>query len=339
MLPQEALVKTHLLPHACRTSQWLAQTNGFTRALDTSSHGVKDCIFHDNGLWLPTNHAVAFAAQRLKRPLIISPRGMLTTWALHFRGWKKRVGWWLYQRRDLQFARVLHATSRAEADDFRALGLTQPIAVIPNGVEVPEGQRSERGSQASRLRTALFLGRVHPKKGLLDLVQAWALLRPKGWQVIIAGGDEAGHRAEVESAIRASGLQEAFHFKGAVDGETRWNLYRAADLFVLPSHAENFGIVVAEALACGVPAIATQGTPWEDLVTHRCGWWPETGSGHFGRGLARRIGPNGRGTAGNGPPGTAMWSKRSHSWAGVAAQMLSVYQWMLGRGPKPDCTV
>jgi glycosyltransferase involved in cell wall biosynthesis len=366
LLPQEALVKTQLLPRSCRRAQWLAQTNGFTRALDAASHGVKDCIFHDNGLWLPTNHAVAFAAQRLKRPLIISPRGMLTVWALHFRGWKKRVAWWLYQMRDLQSAQVLHATSQAEAEEFHALGLQQPIAVIPNGVELPEEQRTEDRDQKAEggrqntastkqksnfsvsefqlsafekpLRTILFLSRIHPKKGLLDLARAWAMIRPKGWRVLIAGGDENGHVNEIKAEIRKLKIENDFAFVGAVEGEAKWNLYRSADLFILPSHSENFGIVVAEALACGVPAITTQGTPWEDLVTHRCGWWPATGSGPLAEALRdalartdgerREMGRRGR-----------QLVEAKYSWPGVAAQMLSVYQWMLGDGSKPDCIV
>jgi glycosyltransferase involved in cell wall biosynthesis len=349
LLPQEASVRTRLLPRTCRTAQWLARTNGFTRALRASSHGVEDCIFHDNGLWLPTNHAVAFAARRLSRPFIISPRGMLAAWALRFRGWKKRLAWGFYQKRDLQSAQVLHATSRQEAGEFRALGLKQPIAVIPNGVEAPfqnpEGgkqkaenrdQRSEVRGQRADLRTVLFLSRIHPKKGLLDLVEAWHAVRPEGWRVLIAGGDETGHLNEVKAEIRKLKVENDFEFAGKVEGEAKWNLYRSADLFVLPSHSENFGIVIAEALACGLPVITTRGTPWEDLVIHRCGWWVETGAPPLARALnegvrlpdeqRREMGRRGRKLV-----------EAKYSWPGVAAQMFPVYQWMIGRGPKPGC--
>jgi glycosyltransferase involved in cell wall biosynthesis len=359
LLIQDTLVKTHLLPRLCRTAQGLAQTNGFTKALRASSHGVKDCIFHDNGLWLANNHAVAFAAQRLKRPLIISPRGMLTAWALHFRGWKKRVAWGFYQRRDLQAAQVLHATSPQEAEEFRALGLTQPIAVIPNGVEVPEEQRAEdRGKSrkqktdsknefqlsslqisafkdASRLRTALFLSRIHPKKGLLDLVEAWRTVRPAGWRVLIAGGGENGHVNEIKAEIRKLKVENDFEFIGPVEGEAKWNLYRNADLFILPSHSENFGIVVAEALACGIPAITTQGTPWEELVTHRCGWWPATGSGPLTEALRDALARTDEERREMGRRGRHLVEAK-YSWPGVAAQMLTVYQWMLAERSKPD---
>ena len=355
LLPQEVLVKTHLLPRACRTTQWLAQTNGFTRALGASSHGVKDCIFHDNGLWLPTNHAVAVAARRLKRPLIISPRGMLTAWALFFRGWKKRMAWGFYQRRDLQSAQVLHATSQAEAGEFRALGLAQPIAVIPNGVEVPEDgikQKAESRKQKSDfsvsefqlsafekpLRTVLFLSRLHPVKGLLDLVEAWHTVRPEGWRVIIAGGDENEHLHEIKAEIGKLKVENDFEFVGQVEGEAKWNLYRGADLFVLPTKSENFGIVIAEALGCGIPVITTRGTPWEDLVTRRCGWWMEIGAAPLARALEEAIRLTDEERRSMGLRGRELVQEQ-YAWPVAAAKMVSVYRWMLGTGEKPACII
>jgi glycosyltransferase involved in cell wall biosynthesis len=354
LLPQGDLVRTHLLPRSCRTVQWLAQRNGFTRALGAASYGVKDCMFHDNGVWLPTNHAVAFAARRLKYPLIISPRGMLTPWSMRFHGFKKLVAWFLYQKRDLRAAQVLHATSRQEAEEFRALGLTQPVAIIPNGVCIPLIGPDRSGFSisafqlsafkdvfrppSSTLRTLLFLSRIHPKKGLLDLVEAWSLVQPKGWHVIIAGGDEGGHLEEVKVEIRKQKVESDFEFVGEVADEDKWDLYQSADLFVLPSHSENFGIVVAEALACGVPAIATQGTPWEDLVTHRCGWWPAVGPAPLAGALREALARSDEERRAMGCRGRQLVEAK-YSWPAAAAQMISVYHWMLGHGPKPECVV
>ena len=173
----------------------------------SAANGGQPVILHDNGLWLPTNHAAARVARRKQIPFIISPRGMLTPWAMRFHGFQKRLAWLFYQRRDLQTARVLHATSRQEAEEFRALGLKQPIAVVPNGVSLPPPNAELRTPNAER-RTLLFLSRIHPKKGLLDLVGAWAALKWKSeivnqksneWRVVVAGGDEGGHLAEVPS--------------------------------------------------------------------------------------------------------------------------------------------
>lgn len=333
--------------------------------------GRRQVILHDNGLWLPTNHAAARVARRNQIPFIISPRGMLTPWAMRFHGFQKRLAWLLYQRRDLQSAKVLHATSRQEAEEFRALGLTQPVAVVANGVDLPDksrGQRSEDGSQKSEvrnqtsdlrppisgLRTLLFLSRIHPKKGLLDLVEAWALVQSTGpqehctagqqvsgrpkWRVVVAGGDEEGHLAEVKAEIRKQKVENDFEFVGEVADEKKWDWYRSADLFVLPSKSENFGIVIAEALACGVPVITTRGTPWEDLTAHRCGWWTAMGVGPLADALneAVRLTDEERHTMGL--RGRKLVEDH-YTWSAAAKKMVDVYLWMLGTRERPECLV
>ncbi len=122
------------------------------------------------------------------------------------------------------------------------------------------------------------MGRIHRSKGLLNLVQAWAKVRPPNWKIILAGPDEENHRAEVEAAISQNHLGGVFEFTGLVDGQHKWDLYQRADLFILPTFTENFGLTVAEALAVGVPVITTHGAPWADLENYRCGWWVEIGA-------------------------------------------------------------
>lgn len=336
LLPPRALVTSHLLPHSCRSTRWFPRTNAFAAVLRECYQSANDCVIHDHGLWLPTNHAVAFAARTLGVPRIVSPRGMLSNWALHHRGLKKRVAWWLYQKHDLATAQALHATSAEEAAAFRAAGLTQPIAIIPNGVEFPPAPRSSLPAARSSLRTALFLGRIHPIKGLLNLVNAWAQVRPIGWRLVIAGRDEAGHSEVLKAESRKQKVENDFEFVGPVEGQAKWDLYRSADLFVLPSHSENFGIVVAEALACGVPVITTKGTPWESLVTQRCGWWTELGSEPLAAALREATSMTDAARQEMGQRGREL-VEREFSWPRIAEQMLSVYRWMLGQGPKPDC--
>lgn len=337
----------------------------------------RSSLLHDNGLWLPTNHAAALVARQNKIPLIISPRGMLTPWAMRFHGFKKRLAWLLYQHRDLQSARVLHATSRQEAEEFRALGLTQPVAVIPNGVAMPEvveksevrSQKTGVGDQKSEVRTILFLSRIHPKKGLLDLVEAWAAVNAKAesreqraesrgrwsmvnsqprWRLVVAGGDENGHLAEVKAEIAKFGarskeqgagkFEKSFQFIGEVADKDKWDLYRSADLFVLPTHSENFGIVIAEALACGVPVITTRGTPWEDLITHRCGWWVEIGARPLAEALNEAIKLPEEERRAMGLRGRRL-VQQNYTWPAAAKKMVAVYQWMLESGPKPEFVI
>jgi len=242
LLPPAELVNTRLLPcHYSRRLRllWAPQ---YKRALTAQARELRGGLIHDNGVWQTTNHVAALVARKFNLPLIVSPHGMLEPWAMRYKSWKKRPAWDFYQKRDLQTACLLHATSAMEARSLRALGLRQPIAIIPHGVETPPPP----GAPAPRHgpRTALFLSRVHPGKGLLHLVEAWSQLRPAGWRVVIAGPDEDGHCAAVRAAVRAAQLDEVFTFTGPVEGQSKWELYRQADVFVLPTFSENFGVVV-----------------------------------------------------------------------------------------------
>ncbi len=301
-------------------------------------------LIHDHGLWLPSNHASASSARRLGLPLIVSPRGMLEPWALAHRRWKKRLVWHLYQHRNLRSAAILHATAQQEADNFRRLGLSQPIALIPNGVELEgiletpglsRGRQMASGVEASR-RTALFLSRIHPKKGLLELVDAWSQVRPAGWRMVIAGPDEDGHRAVVEARAAARGLLDLFEFVGAVHGAEKTALYQSADLFVLPTFSENFGVVVAEALSCGVPVITTKGAPWQILQTLDCGWWVDTGSDALAAALCEATRTGSEVLRGLGERGRR-YARTAFSWPEIAREMLRVYQWILGQEEQPEC--
>jgi glycosyltransferase involved in cell wall biosynthesis len=228
-------------------------------------------VVHDNGLWLPHNHRLADLARAAGAPRVVSPRGMLEPWAIRHKRWKKAAAWRLYQRRDLGRAAVLHATAAQEAANLGAFALGAPIRAIANGVDLPDLPRTEQ-SAGSRARTALFLGRIHPVKGLPMLIEAWARARLGGWRLIIAGPDEAGHQREVEAAVAGASLSDVVSFTGPAFGEAKTRLLRQADLVVLPSHSESFGMVVAEALAHATPVLTTTAAPWPMLASRGCGW-------------------------------------------------------------------
>ncbi len=256
---------------------------GFRSALDQICQASDANLMHSHGIWTFVNHAAAVTARRRNIPLVISPHGVFSKWALNHKRAKKFLAWWLYVRRDLALASVLQATAQGEAHDCRKIGLRNPVAIIPPGFEIDSHPKPPRGPSCQR--RLLFLGRIHPVKGLLNLVEAFASVRPPGWRVIIAGPDEGGHRREVEAAVSSAGLDGVFEFRGAATGEEKWELYRQSDLFVLPSLSENFGLVVGEALSSGVPVVTTKATPWEELAAHRCGWWVNVGAEALGAAL------------------------------------------------------
>ena len=237
----------------------------------------KPDILHDNGLWLRHNHQLAKLALQRGIPRIVSTRGMLEPWAMRHKGWKKRVAWGLYQCRDLKCASCLHTTAQREAQHVRALGLGPAVCMIPNGVDLPDlsfelAPPINKASLQKTKKTALFLGRIYPVKGLPMLIEAWKRVRPAGWVLQIAGPDEAGHRAQLEDAVSNSDLDAVVSFLGPIEGDQKQATLFDANFLVLPSHSESFGMVIAEALAHRLPVLTTTVAPWPMLQEYGCGW-------------------------------------------------------------------
>ena len=315
----------------------LAMTLGlpFRRELSRVIRTVRPTLIHNHGLWMPLNHWAVSMGRRSGIPVIVQPHGMLEPWALNHKAWKKKLAMAVFQWRDLASARLLVATSNVEYENIRRLGLRQPVAIIPNGVDLNVGALPATLVPVNRQRMALFLSRVHPVKGLLNLVRAWEQLAQVGWRLRIAGPDDVGHLGEVMALVRHLGLHDSVDYVGTVEGAAKTALYNAADIFVLPTFTENFGVVVAEALAHGLPVITTRGAPWADLETFGCGWWVDIGVDPLVHALReamamsdverRAMGERGRGYV------------RRYDWDGIAKMTIDVYRWVLGQGPKPDC--
>lgn len=244
---------------------------------------VKPQIVHLHGLWNIELHRCAVICRRWRIPYVIAPRGMLEPWSLNQKWLKKRIARLLYQDRDLKCAAALHATAESEAEQFRKLGFKNPVVISPNGVNVPNewGMWNGEREAGGRKRRALFVSRMHPKKGVMELTEAWSKICPKDWQCelvyTVSGDYEKEYEAKVKTRVIELGLQDQFIFTGALNDDEKWAAYARADLFVLPTYSENFGIVVAEALWVGVPVITTKGTPWQDIEEHKCGWWVDVG--------------------------------------------------------------
>lgn len=311
---------------------------GFCRHLAAlTSANRSQSLVHDHAVWLSTNHAVATYCRDAGIKRIVSPRGMLGAWALNHGRWKKKLAWRMYQHRDLLSADAFHATSQQEADEIRALGLTQPIAVVPNGVTFPELTTEPGEASPDRTRIMLFLSRIHPKKGLLTLLEAWKAASPKGWQLVLAGPDENGHQKEVEQLATSLGIGSQVSFPGSLNDVQKWDWYRKADVFVLPSYSENFGIVVAEALAAGLPVIATHGTPWQELNTRKAGWYVSHNLTALADALQFAISLDDDGRRATGKRGKD-WARAAFGWSGIAERMAVFYQSLLSGKPmlSPD---
>ncbi len=298
----------------------------------TSHNWIPDLI-HDHGIWLRSNHLSARLSRQKRIPRIVSPRGMLEPWCMKHHRFRKKAAWQLYQQRDLQSCAGLHATSDAEVSHLRSLGLTQPVVLLPNGVSSPppenQPEKSLSNNQPGK-REVIFLSRIHPKKGIINLVNAWKQIACDEWLLRIVGSDEANHRKEVENAINENGLQNCVVINDAVYSNKKWDLLRKADVMILPSFSENFGIVVAESLSVGTPVITTTETPWEKVLTKNCGWYTEPSVPGIVQALrAAMLTPKVELLA-MGRRGQE-WIGSEFSWNDIGQRMLGGYDWILGR--------
>jgi glycosyltransferase involved in cell wall biosynthesis len=289
---------------------------GTWRALRASLGGAS--AVHVTGIFGWLTVAVDLGSGRV--PVIISPRGSLDPDALAYGAGKKQLFLRLGGRRALRRAAAIHVTSEMERRHVETLLPGALTATVPNGVVVPA---------ATRTRTAadvLFLGRIHAKKNVVALVRAWARIagHHPASRLILAGPDDRGHRAEVERVAASEGVAGTVEFPGFVVGEAKESLFARAACLVLPSHTENFGNVVAESLARGVPVVASTGTPWSGVIDRECGAWVEPKVDAMAAALGAMLHLTARERAAMGERGRR-WMIEEFSWASVASRMRSLY--------------
>lgn len=290
-------------------------------------------IFHTHGLWLMPNVYPADAARSGSARVVHSPRGMLGADALRFSSLKKQAFMLAFQRRALRSAHCIHATAHSEYREVRAAGFANPVAVIPNGMDLPD--LAGRTPKATAARTLLSLGRLHPKKGLDRLIAAWTGIQAEfpDWRLRIVGRDEHGYSDELRRLAHGLGAQRV-DVEPPLHGADKSAAFHDAELFVLPSLNENFAMTVAEALAHGVPVISSKGAPWSGLVTNDCGWWVDGDTETLRATLKLALARPAEQLAAMGARGRA-WMAADYSWAHVGQQMTDVYLWLLGKGERP----
>ncbi|MFO0426708.1 MAG: glycosyltransferase [Planctomyces sp.] len=322
-------------------------------------------LLHLHALWMYPSLLSHQWTVHTRRPFLVTPNGMLDRWALANSRWKKQLAGVLYERASLNSAACLQANTTKELADIRNFGLRNPVCVIPNGVDLPEHlDLSEK--RCVGLKQLLFLGRLHPKKGLMQAIRAWALMSKRGllnssastWQFVIAGWDQGQHESQIKSACAElgitfrdvtvadtvamrdspSGTEPQVVFAGPAFGQNKDLLLRTVDAFILPSLSEGLPMAVLEAWSYALPV----------LMTPECNI-PEG----FDCGAAIRLGLTSTEIANGmeqlflmsdeellhmGSQGRDLVHNR-FTWPAVAAEMKLVYEWLLGGGPAPSCVV
>ena len=294
-------------------------------------------IIHNNGLWMMPNVYAAKAKKGTACKLVMAPRGCLAPWALAKGGLKKKVFGALFQYPALRAADMFHATSEKEYEEIRAFGLKQPVAIVPIGMEIPQiSIKQSDQSNNQTIRTLAFFGRVHQVKSIDTMLLAWKMVADQfpGWRVVIAGPD-CGDRSRLDGIIAERQIPRV-EFIGELNGQAKYDFLASADLYCLPSKTENFGITVAEALACGTPSLASGGTPWSLINEYKCGSWGFTSPEQLAPELNRLMSLSTLERKTLGENGQRLVKERL-SWSAIGRRMLEAYEWLVHGGPVPDC--
>lgn len=291
-------------------------------------------VVHLHGLWLYPSLLTRQLQRRFQKPTVVTPHGMLDKWALANSVWKKRLAMFFYEHAMLRSATCFHAQSQRELMDIRELGFNNPVAIIPNGVDL-----QNTSDDVVRTRNVLFLGRLHPKKGLVQLIQGWKQL-PKSitdsWKLRIVGWDDGGHERELRSLVEEVGLKNSVLFEGPKFGRDKGLALAEASVFILPSFSEGLPIAVLEAWQAGLPVVMTKFCNLDVGFTCNSAIEINPDATSIRDGLIRILSMSDKQRLDMGLNGQRLVEEQ-FSWDGVAQKLASVYQWVLNRSDQPDC--
>lgn len=233
--------------------------------------------------------------------------------------------------RDLAKAACIHVTCLDEMKYYRQLGFENPVAVIPNPVPFPEIKIIPNIKNVFRVG---FLGRFHPIKNIDVLIKAWSKVETSGYELVLVGDGEKTYVDTLKRMVLNLNLSNVL-FTGFLQGKEKQQMIASFDYQVLPSQTENFGMVVPEALIQGIPVIASKGTPWEELNTHRCGWWVDNDVETLAATLREALNIAEDERIAMGERGKQL-IRENYSVEMVAGKMKRLYEWILYGGEKPE---
>jgi poly(glycerol-phosphate) alpha-glucosyltransferase len=341
---------------------------GYAPELVSALESAKLDVAHSHALWMYTSVAVNRWARSQKRPYLVTLNGMIDPWAIRNSRWKKRVALALYERCSLNEAACLQVNSEAELKSARDFGLKNPVAIIPNGIDLPASgkQHAESGNapwsgyvEPGR-KVLLFLSRIHPKKGLVNLFKAWARTRNAGggsrkdetWVLAIAGWEQGGHEAELKQLATELGIawadirnqqpamsqQASILFLGPQFNEAKAACLEQCDAFILPSFSEGLPMAVLEAWAHGKLVLMTPACNLPDGYAANAALRIEADAQSIGHALGELFAASPAELAAFGGNGRALVEQK-FTWPTVAAELRRVYAWMLGDAGPPDSLV
>ena len=297
-------------------------------------------LLHVHGIWTYTSIVGLRWTAMTRKPSLISTHGMLDPWPLSHRRWRKALAGLLYERSHLRHAACLLALSPNELKSIRAYGMTNPVAVIPTGIDLPDVSPTVR--IASPTRTLLYLGRLHPVKGLVNLLRGWHALqcaegrRHDEWTLVLAGWDDGGHGRELKAMSRELKIENSVQFVGPKFGEDKHQLLSRSHAYVLPSLSEGLPVSALEAFAYGLPVLMTPQCGLPQAVEMGAAIQISATPDGIAKGLCQLLSLDDEARASIGSRGRQFVQKQ-FSWATVTSQLDSVYSWLMNGGQRPEC--
>jgi poly(glycerol-phosphate) alpha-glucosyltransferase len=358
---------------------------GYAPKLATMISDFSPDVLHSHGLWLGTSAIANTWGRKTGRPVILHPHGMLDPWAVNNSAWKKRIAGWLFESSNLRRATCIRALCDSEAESIRRFGLKNPIAIIPNGIDLPvvvgkenvrieeacphakdstlsDDCRQQKHDGASRSKKLLYLGRIHPKKGLVNLLRAWSEIERSGglttekgttirvpWTLWIAGWDEVGHENDLKQLATELGIHwcdvrdgnsksesASVLFLGPQFKNDKVRCYENCDAFVLPSFSEGLPMVVLEAWAYGKPALMTPHCNLPEGFAQESAIRIEATVESIGDGLSMLMKHTDDDRIAMGNRGRELVCQK-FTWPEVAKQVHDLSLWAIHGGAPPDC--
>jgi len=312
----------------------------FTRALPEMK---KFNIVHQHGIWVPVSILTLEANKHYNTNVIIQPHGYLEPYRLNLSKIKKKLAYLFYEKKNIEQSRLLVACSFEEYSNLKNIFPKKDIAIIPNGVSESFYNAIANNDYFKNLKycgrkNLLFLSRIHPLKGLERLLSAYSRIDSKirnQWNIIIAGVDQNNHSSYLKKLAIDLKINQNVFFEGEKFNSKKVNIMSSADLFILPTYSENYGIVVAESLARGVPVLTTKGAPWGLLEKHGCGFWVDNHEDGIKLGLEKAMETPNDKLKLMGKIGRSV-AKNYFLWDRIVYKTIELYSWLMGETEKPD---
>ena len=296
-------------------------------------------IIHQQGIWMYYSYATLVEKwKNLRCKVIIEPHGMLDPWAVRNSGWKKKIASYLFEYRNLRSADCIHALCQSEYESIRRFCLKNPVAIIPNGITLPQTPRYDRDHKKKIL---LFIGRIHPKKGIKELIEGMKILKEQApsllnsWEIHIAGWDQNGHLNELKYIVETYNLVNDVKFVGSLYGKAKEKALCQANAFILPSFSEGLPMSVLEAWAYELPVVMTDFCNIPEGFNHKCAIRVEPTPKDISEKLTLFFQLSTMELKYMGQRGKELVSQ-SFTWEVVARQTLELYYYLLGVGSKPS---